>query len=116
MYDFFKKVFRLKTQELEAKLRPTSNCTYGGVGEIEASWFSDGTIEIELSLKHSGVPDSASLEYYANGTPIWSGSSKGGFLKSSERFSGGPVSIQVGSRAELRVDGELLYEGQFRPD
>jgi len=37
MLDFLKKAFRMKTREFEAKLRPTPECTFGGVGEIEVS-------------------------------------------------------------------------------
>ncbi len=43
MLDALKKLFRVRTLDLEAKLRPTEICTFGGVGEVEIEVWSDGT-------------------------------------------------------------------------
>jgi len=57
MLEFLKKMFRFKKLDPEAKLQPTPECTFGGVGEVEVEVWSDGTASVELSLEHSGAPN-----------------------------------------------------------
>ena len=116
MFGFLSKLFRLKTKELEAKLQPTNDCSFGGVGEIELKVYNDNSAEIELSLKHSGVKDGAKLEFYSAGVVLGNVVSKGGYAKVYKKIAKLNFDISVGSSAELRVDGKVLYYGQFRLD
>ena len=116
MIGFLKKFFVIKTSEFEAKLRPTPECTFGGVGEIEVSMFSDERIQLELSLKHSGVPDGARLDFYSGRELLGTVSAQGGYAKSYDKIMDRTLDIANGSPAELRIDGVTLYRGEFRPD
>ena len=116
MLRFFSKFFRIKTKELEAKLLPTAECSFGGVGEIELNFFNDGEIRTELSLKHSGVPDSTNLEFFCDGVLIGTTEVSGGYAKKYETISNRNIKADVGSIAELKINGAVLYKGQFRPD
>lgn len=116
MLGFLKKLFVVQTSEFEAKLRPTPECTFGGVGEIEVSMFSDGKIQLELSLKHSGAPDGARLDFYSGAELLGTVTVKGGYAKSYDKLLDRTLDISNGSPAELRMDGVTLYQGEFRPD
>lgn len=116
MFGFFKTIFKHKTKELEAKLLPTAECTYGGVGEIEISFYSDGEIKLELSLKHSGVPNQSRLEFYSGNDLLGTAEINGGYAKNYVTLSNRTVDISIGSIAELRINGTTLYGGKFRPD
>lgn len=114
MLKFLSKFIRIKTKELEAKLRPNANCSYAGVGEIEVSYYADNTTKIELSIKHSRIPSGKNLEFYADGKKLGEISSQNGFGKSYLELK--DLNLDVGSSAEIRIDGSVQYEGEFRPD
>jgi hypothetical protein len=116
MVTFLKKFFRFKTKEVEAKLRPTAGCTFGGVGEIELGWFTDGSVKAELELKHSSVPDGSEVEFMADGRRLGAAIVQRGFAKAYETLSAESFTVKEGSKAELRLNGDTVYEGFFRPD
>ena len=108
----FKKLFARKLRELEAKLYPV--CSYGGKGELELRWYSDGAIKCELSIEHTTVPSGSNLEFYANKSFVGSVLINEGSGKSYSnlKFS----DVIVGSEAEIRLDGVVLYKGIFELD
>jgi hypothetical protein len=116
MLRLLSKFFRIKTKELEAKLFPTPDCSFGGLAEIEAKLFGDNSAELKLSLKHSGVRDGSNLEFYSSGVNLGSAECKGGYAKIYKKVDGLNSKISLGSKAELRIDGKVLYTGEFRPD
>ena len=118
MLSFLKKVFRIKTSELEAKLHPVPECTYGGVGEIELETWNDGTASLEASIKHAGIPQGTVIEFYWSGQQLASLNPAGGYGKTRVQYTEMqmPPQVQVGDEAEIRVGGQTLYRGQFRPD
>ena len=116
MFKFLGKIFRFKSKELEAKLYPNANCPHTGAGEIEASFYTDNTISIELSIKHSRIPTGTKLEFYADGKNLGDVLSKNGFGKKYLKLKNSNLDLNVGSNAEIRINGAVMYEGQFRPD
>ena len=116
MFKFLGKIFRFKSKELEAKLHPNANCPHTGAGEIEASFYTDKTISIELSIKHSRVPTGTDLEFYVNGKKLGSVLSKNGFGKKYLKLQDSNLDFNVGTKAEIRINGAVMYEGEFRPD
>ena len=116
MFKFLGKIFRFKSKELEAKLRPNANCPHTGVGEIEISFYTDNTISIELSIKHSRIPTGIELEYYADEKKLGSVLSKNGFGKNYLKLQDSSLDFNVGTKAEIRINGAVMYEGEFRPD
>ncbi len=116
MFGFLKKIFRVKTRELEANLYPSPTCTYGGKGEVEISWYSDSSIELELSLKHSGVPDGSEVDFYCGRDKVGTVTVRGGYVKSKEIYHDMDVDIPAGTSAEIRLQGSVIYQGQLQPD
>lgn len=115
--DLLAKIFKTKTIDLEAKLRPIASCTFGGVGEIEIECWSDGTGSIELSLKHAGVPDGTKVEFSANGVPLGNGLTVGGFLKQRISVTERDLpNVKVGDTGAIVIDGQTLYSGTFHRD
>lgn len=118
MFDALKKLFRFKRSEVEAKLSPTPECTWGGVGEVEVEHWSDGGVSIEASIKHSGVPDGTELEVWCAGNRITSLLVARGYAKAyvnSGAATQSPV-VGIGDEAEFRHAGSTLYRGTFRRD
>lgn len=118
MFEALKKLFRYKRSEVEAHLNPTPECTWGGVGEIEVEVWSDGTVQIEASIKHSGVPDGTELEVCCSGNRVTTLLVNGGYAKVYvSSGDGSPLpEVGIGDDGELRHDGKTLYRGQFRRD
>ncbi|MCO6430804.1 MAG: hypothetical protein J5J00_08075 [Deltaproteobacteria bacterium] len=118
MLGFLKKILRVKLEELEAKLLPTQQCSFGGAGEIEVKSYSDGSVMLELSLKHTGIASGQKAEFYCSGELVGSAIVQNGYAKNFIRLEPGarkPM-MTVGSTAEIRVGGTILYCGTFRPD
>ncbi len=118
MLDWLRKVFSYKTVDLEAKLRPTPECTFGGSGEVEVEVWSDGNASIEAELKNSGVPAGTELELICANARIMNLAVTGGYAKQTLTFSEPrkPPRIEAGDTAELRLDGRVMYNGTFRLD
>lgn len=116
MIGFLKKILRFKSQELEATLRPTAACSYGGVGEVELEWYSDGRVCAELTLKHAGIPDGSTVEFYCDGRRVGVAVMQGSFARGYETLDAAAFTVKSGAVAEIRLDGVVLYTGQFRPD
>ena len=118
MLDALKKLFRYKRIDLEAKMRPTPECTFGGVGEVEFELWSDGAAALEASLKQSGVPNGSDLEVFCGGRSISVLPVAGGYAKVYLTFAENqtPPAISAGDEAEMRLDGVVMYKGTFRRD
>lgn len=116
MFKFLGKIFRFKSKELEAKLYPNANCPHTGAGEIEASFYTDSTISIELSIKHSRIPTGTKLEFYADGKNLGDVLSKNGFGKNYLKLQDSNLDLTIGSSAEIRIDNSIMYEGEFKKD
>lgn len=119
MFGFLGKFFRHKKSEFEAHLRPVADCAYGGIGEIEIETWSDGSMSLEASLKHSSVPDTASLEVYCSGQHVTSLVTSGGYSKQyldSTTVEGLLPQVKTGDDAEFRHRGGVLYKGRFKRD
>ena len=118
MLDFLKKLVRFKRVDLESKLRPTPECTFGGIGEVEVEIWSDGTASLEASLKHSSVPNGSDLDIYWSGSKLITLPVAGGFAKQVLIFSEDQSvpEIKAGDEAELRLGDQVLYRGSFRRD
>ena len=118
MLDFLKKIFTYKKKELEVKLRPTSECTHGGVAEIEVEYWSDETISYEVSMKHSNFADGTQLEFVSGTRTIATVTTSNGYVKHSEyKIAPGQFpDIKIGDEAQVRVNEEVLYKGNFRRD
>ena len=116
MFQFLGKIFRIKSKELEAKLQPNANCPHTGVGEIEISFYTDNTAKVELSIKHSRIPSGTELVFFAEGKELGKVTSQNGFAKHYMRLENSTLALDVGSKAEIRINGATMYEGQFRPD
>ncbi len=117
MFKFFSKIFRVKSSELEAKLSPTPDCKFGGVGEIEIETWSDGEIKVKVSLKHTSIPDGTRVEFICGGHNLAVVNTVNGYAKKYLKpVQDGFLSVNIGDEAEVRVEGCSLYRGQFRPD
>ena len=117
MLSLLSKFVRPKTHELEAELHPMPGCTYGGVGEIEIEAWSDGATSVEVSLKHSSIPNGTPVEFYCQGMFIAVLNSMGGYAKQEFRQPAGSFpNVEPGDEAEIRIQGQTLYSGLFRQD
>jgi len=119
MFKLLGKFFRIKSKELEAKLQANANCPHTGVGEIEISFYTDNTAKVELSIKHSRIPSGTELVFFAEGRELGKVISQNGFAKQYiklENLESNLLNLNVGSKAEIRIDGSVQYEGEFRPD
>ena len=118
MFKFLAKIFRTKQQELEAKLHPTPQCQFGGVGEVEIEFWSDGVSKLEASVKHTGIPDGAELDVCIRGDKVLSLIVNQGYAKQWLNSGHGVAipAVRIGDQAQLRYQGTVLYQGQFRPD
>ncbi len=110
MFSFLKKFLKYEVKELEAKLHPTAECQFGGVGEMEITWLSDGSSKAELSLKHSSIPNSVTLEFYGAGELIGKSTVQNGYTKSYHNLTEAGSSVEVNAPAEIRYDGVTLYQ------
>ena len=118
MFNFLSRFFRVKQREVEAKLLPTPQCAFGGVGEVEIETWSNGFVQLEASLKHTGLPDGANVLLFCGGRQILTLQVTDGYAKrylSAENGQEIP-DMRVGDQAELRYQNQILYTGQFRPD
>lgn len=118
MFNFLSKLFTVKRKELEARLLPTPECTFGGVGEVEVETWSDGSISLEASLKYTGFPDGTEAEFWFGGKKVLSVLLSGGYGKEMLRSADGNAipAVHTGDPAEIRCQNQLLYRGYFRPD
>ena len=118
MFNFLAKFFRSKRGEVEAKLYPTPECQFGGVGEVEIETWSDGAVELEVSIKHTGIPDGTKLDVCFGGRKVLSLVVAQGYAKQWLKSSPQVVipAINIGDEAEIQYQGNTLYRGQFRPD
>jgi hypothetical protein len=118
MFEFLKKIFRTKRSEIEAKLAPTPDCTWGGVGEIEIESWSDGAVQVEASIKHSGAPDGTELEAWGAGHHLAGLTVRGGYAKAYVSLSADALAAPIvsGDEAEFRSGGDTMYRGAFRSD
>lgn len=117
MFSFLSKIFRVKQKEVEAKLLPTPQCTYGGVGEVEIETWSGGSVKLEASLKHSGLPDGATIAVHLAGRQILTLQIAGGYAKQYMQSEERAIpDINIGDLAEMKYNSQVLYRGQFRPD
>ena len=116
--DFLKKFFRYKQSEFEADMYPTPECTFGGKGEAELKTWSDGSVWLEISLKHAGLEAGSTLEVHLAGERVTDLTVQRGYTKKYLKFEPQEASPKVGlgDEATLTLDGQVLYHGQFRPD
>jgi hypothetical protein len=120
MFGFLKNIVRTKVVDMEAKLFPAEGCTWGGQGEIELEIFSDGQGKIEFELEYSSVPPGSIVTVFVAGTHV------GEFVTSPGQKSKEVVwlnnsipaipQVQIGDPAEMQIDGQICYVGQFRRD
>ncbi|MDH3583301.1 MAG: hypothetical protein OER86_03720 [Phycisphaerae bacterium] len=120
MLNLLKKIFRIKLRELEAKLDPTPDCTHGGRGEVEIESWSDGSVGLEVSIKHTGLPDGTQLEVICGGEAVSAITVRGGYAKEKITFTPEDQTTlrdcKSGDEAEMQQDGQALYRGTFRRD
>ena len=120
MFGFLKTIVRSKVLDMEAKLFPTEACTWGGQGEIEVELFSDGQGKIEFELEYSSLPPGSIVTVFVAGIHVGEFITSQGkkskeviFLNDSVR----PIpQIEIGDPAEMLIDNEVCYRGQFRRD
>ena len=118
MIEFLKTVFKTKNIELEAKLQPTPDNTFGGKAEVEFESWSDGTGNIEAEIKHSGIPDGTEVEVVCGGNPIAKMAVLNGFAKAIHEFDDlNPTpNFSTGDRVQFLLEGIPIFQGQFIPD
>ncbi len=118
MLDFLKKIFRFKTKELEANLQPAPGSSHGGRAEVEVEFWSDGEMQIEASVKHSGLPDGTKLDVNCGGRTVATLTVMGGYAKQMVKPSpmSQPPAIDVGDQADMSSNGTVIYSGTFRRD
>lgn len=118
MLEFIKKLFKTKRKELEAKLQPTPDTSFGGSGEVEIDTWSDESVTFEVEIKGSTIPDGTILDVYCRGVRVTSFPVQGGYAKRVLKPSAGAAArhLKVGDPAEFHVNGAVCYRGQFRPD
>lgn len=118
MFEFLKKMFRVKRSEIEATLAPTPECAWGGVGEIEIETWSDGAVQVEASIKHAGAPEGTALEVYGAGRRLAELTVRGGYAKAHLSLTADALAAPIvsGDEAEFRSGGSTMYRGAFRPD
>lgn len=121
MFGFLKSIVRTKVVDMEAKLFPTEACTFGGQGEIELEIFSDGQGKIEFELEYSNAPAGSIVTVFVAGAHV------GEFVTSAPGQKTKEVvwlndsvpaipQVQIGDPAEMQIDGQICYVGQFRRD
>ena len=116
MFKFLKKFFRFKSKELEAMLLPNEDCPYTGIGEIEASFYSDKTVSFELSIKHSRIPTGTELEFYASKKKLGTVVSINGSNQNHLKYNSFILDLNAGAKAEIKINNLVMYEGKFRLD
>ena len=118
MFRFLAKFFNAKVLDLEADLFPVDDPNHGGKGEVEISKWNDGSAEIEISLKHSELPNGTILEVYCKDKKLTSLTTKFGSDKKhlTAEFITHLGEIKEGDSAEFRQRGQILYQGVFRAD
>lgn len=119
MLDFIKSIVRTKVTDLEAKLLPTEACTYGGQAEVEFEMFSDGQGKIEFEIEHADIPVGSIVFVFVGGKHVGEVVTSPGKVKEvvwlNDTILAVP-NIEVGEVAEMEIDGEVCYRGQFYRD
>lgn len=120
MFDFLKTIVQVNTKltDLEADLMPTADCIFGGEGEIEFESFENGTGNIEFELKRSSIPDGTVVEVLAGGNYIGELTMQGGRAKQRIAFDVGQTQPELvaGDIADMVINGQVCYRGQFHND
>lgn len=118
MFNFLKSIVTYKVKDIEAKLFPAPGCTYGGKGEVEFEVNSNGVAELEVELKHTGIPNGCIVDVVANGMTLASVSPMNGFIKQHFEFNeiDQQSTLESGDIIEMKIDGQTLYSGSFQRD
>lgn len=118
MFGFLKTIINVEIKDVEAKLMPTPECVYGGIGEVEMEVFSAGNAKIECEIKHSGIPDGTQVDVVVGGNTIATLMMQGGRAKARLAFAEGDSIPQadIGDTAEMEINGQVCYRGTFCRD
>lgn len=116
MFKFLAKTFKIRTSELEAKLRPAEG--HSGWGEVELSEYSDGSFKMEVEYKNAGIQDGEKVDVIIGGRNVAYAMPSGGCIFEWLRGESGSElpGVSVGDTVELSVGGETLASGVFHPD
>ena len=118
MFSFLKSIISYQVIDLEAKLMPTPDCSFGGKGEVELEVFSSGNARMEIDIKHTVIPDGTPVDFVYNGSTFATVTPFRGYAR--ERFSFGEQQVYPefaeGDTVEMRIAGQTCYTGTFYRD
>ena len=119
MFGFLKTIIDYEIKDVEAKLTPTPECLYGGIGEVELEAYSSGKTNLECKITHSGIPDGTQVNVVINGNIVDTLTMQGGRARNHQTIaadSPATPKADVGDTAEMEINGQVCYRGTFYRD
>lgn len=88
------------------------------MGELERTAYAGGEARLKISFSGVGAPDGSLVEVLLGGEVIHQCNLEGGRYRIKLSTSQGHSIPEVakGDVVEVRVDGEVVLRGRFRPD
>lgn len=109
-----------EVEDLEARLRPVADlaAASGAAGNAEREAWDDGSAEFEAKIRGVSLPDGSAVEFVLEGVSLGRAEIRRGRarLEFDSRQGDDVPPVAADQRIEVRHDGVVLLEGEFRHD